>query len=203
MSMTKGLPKRENPTERLISLGSENLSNVELLTILLKSSELAEQVISIEESGVAYLTDCSFEELSEVKGVGQAKSCTLLAAVELGKRITQKPKNKGVCIMCSQDIADYFMASMRYLKNEHFKVMLLNTKNEVIAVNTVAIGNINSAIVDPREVFRPAIKRGAASVVLVHNHPSGSPEPSQADVDLTKRLAGSGLILGIKVMITS
>jgi len=205
--MIKELPASERPREKLKLLGPGNLSNLELLTILLGTGTrnqsamvLAERIITIDSSGIDYLAECTLEELSKINGVGNAKSCVLIAAVELGKRIATKPKGKRVNILCSQDLADIFMADMRYLKNECFKVLLLNTKNEVIAVHPVSMGVINSSIVDPREVFRPAIKRGAASIALAHNHPSGNPEPSSADVDVTIRLIEAGRLLGISVV---
>ena len=207
MTMIKDLPASERPREKLRLLGPGNLSNLELLTILLGTGTrnesamvLAERIITIDNSGIDYLAECTVEELSGINGVGAAKSCVLVAAIELGKRIATKPKGKRVNIMCSQDLADIFMADMRYLKNECFKVLLLTTKNEVIAVHPVSMGVINSSIVDPREVFRPAIKRGAASVALAHNHPSGNPEPSSADVDVTIRLIEAGKLLGIRVV---
>ena len=205
--MIKDLPMEERPREKMKLLGPENLSNTELLTVLLGSGTkdqsavaIAERIISIDEGGIDYLTDCTLEELSGIRGVGAAKSSILMAAVELGKRIATKPKGKRVNVMCSQDLADIFMADMRYLKNECFKVLLLNTKNEVIAVQSVSVGIINSSVVDPREVFRPAVKRGAASVALAHNHPSGNPEPSSADIEITLRLVEAGRLLGIIVV---
>ena len=205
--MIKDLPMEERPREKLKALGPENLSNTELLTVLLGSGTkdqsamtIAERIISIDECGIDYLAECTLEELSGIRGVGAAKSSVLIAAVELGKRIATKPKDKRVNVMCSQDLADIFMADMRYLKNECFKVLLLNTKNEVIAVQSISMGIINSSVVDPREVFRPAVKRGAASVALAHNHPSGNPEPSSADVEITIRLVEAGRLLGIRVV---
>jgi DNA repair protein RadC len=110
--MTRVLPKSERPEEKIKIVGPGRLTNIELLTILLRSSELAEQVINLEESGVEYLTECSFEELSSVKGVGSARTSMLLAAIELGKRITQKPTSKRINIQCCADLADIFMAEM-------------------------------------------------------------------------------------------
>jgi DNA repair protein RadC len=207
MTMIKNLPIEERPREKLKKLGPEKLSNTELLTVLLGSGTkdqsvitIAERIITYDEGGIDYLAECTLEELSGIKGLGSAKSSVLVAAVELGKRIATKPKGNRVNVMCSQDLADIFMADMRYLKNECFKVLLLNTKNEVIAVRSVSMGIINSSVVDPREVFRPAIRRGAAAVVLAHNHPSGNPEPSSADIEVTVRLAEAGKLLGIKVL---
>ena len=198
--MAVNLQLNAKPVEQLKLLGVDNLSNLELLSVILNSQELAFQVLSIEESGIYYLPECTLEELSKIKGMGPSKASVLIAGIELGKRISTKPKSRRINVKCSQDLADYFMADMRYLKNECFKVLLLNTKSDVIAVESVSKGIINSAVVDPREVFRSAIKHGAMSLVLAHNHPSGNPEPSSADLDVTIRLIDSGRLLGIRVV---
>ena len=186
--------------DRLRLNGTSFLSDADLLSVILGDSALAERVMKIEETGVEYLTECAIEELTKIPGIGTAKAASLLAAVELGKRITAKPKSKRVSIANCQDLADIFMADMRYMKNECFKVLLLNTKNEVIATHTVSIGTVNSSLVDAREVFKPAIKRGAASVAFAHNHPSGNPAPSETDIEVTTRLIDAGKLLGVNVI---
>jgi DNA repair protein RadC len=120
--------------------------------------------------------------------------------VELGRRIATEPRNRRVHIGSPQDVAELFMEELRPLKKECFKALLLNIKNEIIAIEGISVGNVNASMADPREVFRPAVKRGAASLVLVHNHPSGNPEPSDADIAITERLAEAGELLGIKVV---
>ncbi|MDR3296120.1 MAG: DNA repair protein RadC [Clostridiales Family XIII bacterium] len=207
MALIKELPAMERPREKMKLLGAEKLSNAELLAILLgtgtralSATALAGQILAMDAGGIACLADCAPEELANIQGIGVAKSCQIVAAVELGRRIATRPKAKRVHIGSPQDIADIFMEDMRYLKQESFKVLLLNIKNEIVAIEGVSLGNINTSIVDPREVFRPAVKRGAASMVLAHNHPSGNPEPSGADVEITKRLAEAGEILGIRVI---
>ncbi|GHU49847.1 UPF0758 protein [Clostridia bacterium] len=207
MTIIKEMPAMERPREKLQLLGAGNLSNAELLAVLLSTGTrelsavaLADMIISIDGSGISYLTECSLEELSGIKGVGIAKACRIAAAVELGKRIATGPGKKKITITSGRDLADIFMPDMRFLKNECFKALLLNIKNEVIAIHPITVGIINSSIVDPREVFRAAIKRGAASLVLAHNHPSGNPEPSGADVDVTIRLVEAGKLLGVTVI---
>jgi DNA repair protein RadC len=189
----------------MILTGAGGLSNSELLAIILgtgargaSATALAEKLLAL--GGLGYLAESSPEELAAVRGVGDAKACRVLAAIELGKRVATRPRGKRVNIVSCDDIAGFFMADMRAMKNECFKVLLLNVKNEVIAVQAVSMGIINSSLIDPREVFRPAVKRGAASVALAHNHPSGNPEPSGADVDVTLRLVEAGKLLGIKVL---
>lgn len=203
----KELPKDERPREKLIQYGVDSLSNSELLAILLRSGtkqmsaiEVSSRLLALDSEGICYLADSTVEELSQVRGVGVAKSCQILAAIELGKRIATRPKQKKINIASPQEVSNLFIEKMRYYKKEFFKVLLLNTKNEIIMIDEVSIGNLNSAIVHPREVFKNAIRKSASSIILVHNHPSGNPKPSSEDVEITKRLIESGRILGIEVL---
>jgi DNA repair protein RadC len=150
--------------------------------------------------GINNLPECTVEDLACISGIGVAKACRITAAVELGKRLATNPKEKRVRVNSPRQVAELFMEDMRRLKQECFRVLMLNVKNEIMAIEEVSVGNINSSIADPREVFRPAIRRGSASVILAHNHPSGNPDPSDSDINSTKRLAAAGELLGIKVM---
>ena len=206
-AMMKELPSEERPREKLIQYGSGALSNTELLSILIRTGTremsaimLANRVLSLEEEGISYLTTCLPEELSTIPGIGMAKSCQIIAAIELGKRIATKPKEKRINIKSPNEVASLFIEEMRYLKKEYFKVLLLNTKNEIIMIETISVGSLNSSVVHPREVFCTAIKKSACSMIAVHNHPSGNPTPSQTDIDITKRLVEAGELLGIKVL---
>lgn len=203
----KELPASERPREKLIRYGPGFLSNAELLAILIGTGTketsaltLANRILAMEEAGISYLTDCTPEELSKVDGIGTAKSCQISAAIELGKRISQNPRAKRFTIGTPGDVAAMFMEEMRYQKKEFFKVLYLNTKNEVTSSEDVSVGNLNSSIVHPREVFRNAVKKSAAAIIVIHNHPSGNPLPSQNDLDITKRLAEAGEIIGIQVL---
>lgn len=206
-AMMKELPSEERPREKLIQYGVGALSNAELLAILISTGTremsaimLANRVLSLEEKGISYLTECLPDELSAIPGMGMAKSCQIIAAIELGKRIATKPKEKRLNIKSPEEVASLFIEDMRYLKKEYFKVLLLNTKNEIIMIENISVGSLNSSVVHPREVFCTAIKKSACSMIAVHNHPSGNPTPSQADIDITKRLVESGELLGIKVL---
>jgi DNA repair protein RadC len=179
---------------------TEKTSNVELLTELVGDARIAHTILCREDNALDYLADCTEEELAQLPGIGIAKARRLTAAVEIGKRVASRPKSNRVHIYSPSDIADIFMPDMRGLKQECFRVLLLNVKNEIMAIEEVSVGNINSSVADPREVFRPAIRRGSASVILAHNHPSGNPEPSGADIEATKRLIDAGDILGVKVI---
>jgi DNA repair protein RadC len=207
MTLIKELPEHERPREKMMFLGADKLSNAELLAVLLgtgtrsqSATALADRILSLTPDGIGHLTECTFEDLARVSGVGAAKACRVTAAVELGRRLATHPKSKRVRIGSPQDVAELFIEGMRHLKQECFRVLLLNVKNEMIAIEEISVGGINSSHADPREVFRFAIKRGAASLVLAHNHPSGNPEPSRSDIEATKRLIVSGEVLGVKVI---
>ncbi len=203
----KELPIDERPREKLVQYGVDVLSNSELLAILLRSGtkemsaiEVSSKLLSLDSEGICYLADSTIEELSQVRGIGVAKACQILAAIELGKRIATKPKQRKINVSSPREVAYLFIEKMRYFKKEFFKVLLLNTKNEIIMIDEVSVGNLNSAIVHPREVFTNAVRKSASSVILVHNHPSGNPNPSSEDVETTKRLVEAGRILGIEVL---
>lgn len=203
----KGLPNEERPREKMIYQGKESLNNAELLAVLLRTGtreksalELASDILSMNENGILHLEDCSMEELASIKGVGSAKACQVMAAIELGKRVAAYPRRKKAEIGRPEDIADLVMEKMRYYKKEHFCVLLLNTRGQVIEENEVSVGDLNGAMVHPREVFLQAVRRSAAAVALIHNHPSGDPSPSPEDVGITARLMESAEILGIKIV---
>ncbi len=201
------LPKEERPREKMLFYGKEALSNAELLAILLRTGtkeksalELAQEILTLNENGIVYLQECSPEELSEIKGMGRAKACQILAATELGKRAATYPRKSRQEISNPDDIVQLFMEKMRYYKKEHFHVLLINAKGQILEETEVSIGDLNSTLIHPREVFSQAIKRSAAAVLFVHNHPSGDPRPSQQDLDTTKRLVEAAEILGIHVL---
>ena len=203
----KQMPSEEKPREKLLREGSDRLSTTEILAILINSGtkeisaiEIAAQLLSMDKRGVRFLAECSPEELGRIKGMGQAKICTVLAAVELGKRIAAAPVRDRNLIRSSSDIADLFMEKMRYYKKEHFVSLMINAKGEIIEETEVSIGDLCSSSTHPREVFVDAVKRSAGSVVFLHNHPSGDPSPSDTDVQTTKRLIEAGTILGIPVL---
>ena len=201
------MPVSERPREKLFEKGVSSLSNTELVAILLGSGtkeqsaiELAARLLAFDQSGILFIGGASPEELCSIEGIGPARASALIAAAELGRRIMTAPRSRRVSASSPDEVALLFMEEMRYLKKEHFKVLLLNVKNEIIASDEVSVGSISSSEAHPREVFSNAIKRGAANIILVHNHPSGSPVPSEADRQLTERLSEAGRILGIQVL---
>ncbi|WP_283163247.1 RadC family protein [Sporolactobacillus mangiferae] len=202
----KDIPQEDRPRERLARDGASALSNQELLAILLHSGTKNESVMQLAErllcrfEGLELLKDASIEELKQVKGIGAAKAIQLLAGFELGQRMARKARESRYSIRSPEDGADYVMEEMRALKQEHFLVLFLNTKNQVLHKKTIFVGSLNASIVHPREVFKEAVRQSAASIICFHNHPSGDPTPSREDVDVTRRLASCGKMLGVDVL---
>ncbi len=201
----KELPAEMRPRERMLDKGEEYLTEAELLAILLGSGtkelsaiELAQQLLKNNE-GLRLFRTMTIEELLNVDGIGLAKATRIRAAAELGRRLalTSNPQQQ---IKSPDDVKNYVMEDMRYYDREHFKCLYLNRKNQVLGLETVSVGGLASSLVHPREVFKPAIKRSAASIILIHNHPSGDPTPSAEDISITKRLVESGKLLGIDVL---
>nr|WP_272917326.1 MULTISPECIES: DNA repair protein RadC [Halobacillus] len=204
--MIKNVPKQDRPRERLMELGPSHLSNQELLAILLGSGTKQESVMELSNrllvhfEGITLLKDAAVEELTAIKGIGAAKAVQLLAAVEFGKRMHKMKPVERYMIRSPEDGADFIMEEMRDLKQEHFICLFLNTKNQVLHRQTIFIGSLNASIVHPREVFKEAVKRSAASIICAHNHPSGDPTPSQEDIQVTQRLKECGKMIGIELL---
>jgi DNA repair protein RadC len=202
----KQLPPELRPRERLLAEGPEALSGAELLGILLgigskeqTAVELAQQVIS-ESGGLFGLHGVGVHGLQEVHGIGEAKACITLAAVEFGKRLG-RVRNPGRPVISSpEDVDGLLRGRMANLDRENFVVVLLNTKNEVLGFPTVSVGTLSASLVHPREVFKPAIRASAAGIVLAHNHPSGRVGPSREDREVTRRLKEASEIIGIEVL---
>ncbi|MGI6737652.1 MAG: RadC family protein [Anaerovoracaceae bacterium] len=201
------LPSGERPREKMQRHGSAALSSGELLAILLRTGTrektalaLAEELLAMDPGGLRHLANCTIEELSRLHGIGPAKACQIKAAVELGRRIATMPREPHAVIRCTEDAVGLFMETMRYYPKEHFRALLLSAKGEIIAEETISIGDLSTSIVHPRESFAGAIRRSAAAVLFVHNHPSGDPQPSRDDIEVTKRLCEAGRILGIRVL---
>jgi len=202
----KDLPEEERPRERLTRYGASVLSNAELLAILLRTGTKEESAISlahrilVQEQGLRYLADINVEQLSSIKGIGKAKAAQIKAAIELGKRLAAFEPAADKPLKCPQDVAALLMEEMRYLKKEHMKLVLLNVKCNLISVEEISVGSLNASIVHPREVFNPAIRKSSASIIMVHNHPSGDPAPSSEDISITARIAEAGKLIGIELV---
>lgn len=201
----KSLPKAERPRERLKNLGAGALSISELIAIILRlgtrgvsAIELANRLLAKFENLKA-IAQASVEDLSNVEGIGEAKAVSVKAAFELGARLSVFTETDRIIVKKPEDAYKLLKDELRLLSQEIFKVLVLNTKNHVIKIETITKGTLNTNIIHPRELFRPAIKLNANSVILVHNHPSGDPEPSKEDIFITKKLVEAGHIVDIEI----
>ena len=202
MSMKiKDLPKVDRPREKLEKYGPERLSDSELLAILLRTGSEGVNVVELSSkilrkfSG-AGLTKASIKDLKNTFGLGSAKACEIVACFELGRRLLQNKKS--VLLLSPQDVWDE-LKDIRDHKKEHFVIFFLDSRNQEIKREIVSVGSLNTNLVHPREVFEPAVRHLAAQVIIAHNHPSGDPEPSKADLEVTKKLIKGGKILGIEM----
>jgi DNA repair protein RadC len=202
----KGWPLDERPRERLLDRGPEALSDAQLLAILLRSGSERTNAVQLgmgllERFGsLSSLSQTSAAELCSIHGIGPAKAAQLLAALEIGRRSQSRRLAPSDKIQSSQDVYNHFHPLLRGLKKELFKIILLDGKNKIIRHLTVSEGSLNFSVVHPREVFNPAVRDSAASVIFLHNHPSGEPHPSKEDIESTRRLVAVGGLLGIEVL---
>lgn len=202
----KDLPDSERPIERGIKLGFDSLSNSELIGIIIGTGSREKSAVGLSSDiikstdSINDLSNITLEELCSIKGIGRSKGAKIIAAVRLGQRIYKSDFKAMLKITSPEDVFSAFSSEMSLLKREEFRVILLNTKNSVISTELISIGSLNSSIVHPREVFNKAIKKNSASVILIHNHPSGNPSPSKEDLVITRRLMNAGDIIGIKVI---
>ena len=202
----RDLPPSERPRERLLKLGAEALSAQEILALILgrgikdESVMVTAQRLLSQFGNLKGIANASIEELARVRGIGVAKATQIKAAFELSKRLEGYESGKKVTIKTPEDIVEQVRARLKDKKKEHFLVILLNTRNQLIGIAPISIGSLDASIVHPREVFKEAISATAASVIFAHNHPSGDPQPSEDDIKLTKRLVQAGEIIGIEVL---
>ncbi|MCK4592026.1 DNA repair protein RadC [Candidatus Parcubacteria bacterium] len=204
MAKIKNLPKHEQPREKLIEKGVENLRDSELMAVLLRTGIEGKNVLKVSEEILSKfpkkkLLALDFEKLSKIKGIGVGKACLLLAAFELTKRALDVEDNNLPMINSAKDVLAQ-LQELRTAKREHFIVLYLNARNQLIHKETISVGIINANLVHPREVFYPAIECLAVSIILAHNHPSGGATPSKDDLELTNRLKKAGELMGIEVL---
>ena len=197
------LPKHERPREKLIERGPTGLRDKELLAIILRTGYTGKNVIEVSSEilkkfPMKKLLAMSYDDLLQIKGIDARKACSLLAAFELTKRALDVEDNNLPFINSAKDAVAQ-LQELRTAKKEHFIVLYLNARNQLIHKETISIGTLNASLVHPREVFKPAIECLAASIIVAHNHPSGGCEPSEADVMLTGRLSDAGKLLGIEL----
>ena len=200
------LPPCERPRERLREHGPRYLNNAELVAILLRSGVAGENAISVamrvlaEFDGLAGLARAGYAELCDQRGLNHAKTSEIMAALELGRRIASLAPEERAQISCPQDAASLLIAEMALLVQENLVVLLLNTRNQVVARRTIYIGTVNSSAVRPAEVLRPAIRENAPSIIVAHNHPSGDPTPSPEDISVTRDLIAAGKLMDIELL---
>lgn len=202
----KHLPDCDKPRERLVAKGAHNLSDSELLAILINtgrkgrsSVEVAQDLLNLTTK-LKELKLLSLNDLMEIKGIGMYKAIILKVAFELGERMNVPDQKEKVKINSPQDAADYFLSRMMHLTHEQFEVLFLNSKNIVIRHEVIFVGTLNTSVVHPREVFKAAIKWSSNAIIVVHNHPSGDVTPSKEDIYTTKRLQECGRVLGIELL---
>ncbi len=201
------LPLSERPRERLLKLGGEALSAQEILALILGRGIRGESVMVTSQrllskfGNLKGIANASMEELTQVNGIGPAKAAQIKAAVELSKRLeSAADESQRPAIKSPEDVANIVRSQLKGKKREHFLVLCLDTRNRLINCRPVSMGSLDTSVVHPREAFKEAVSSSAASVIFVHNHPSGDPEPSKEDIELTKRLAEAGKIVGIEVL---
>jgi DNA repair protein RadC len=196
----------DRPRERLIQIGERSLATPELLAIIIRTGVGGENVIRLAErtlahfNGLTGLARASISELKQVKGIGTAKAVEIKASLELGKRLAAATPAERPTVTSPADAANLLMAEMSLLEQEHLRLILLDTRNHVLAAPTVYIGSLNTSVVRVGELFRAALRENAAALIVVHNHPSGDPSPSPEDVRVTSQIVEAGKLLDIDVL---
>lgn len=209
MDKIKNLPKEERPYEKCLKYGTEAMTDVELLAIILRTGikgcnakELATKLLQNEEGDINVLSlmHLSLEQLTKISGIGKVKAIQILCILELAKRISRTSFNNLTKYNNSEMIAEFYMEKLRHLQQEHMYVMFLDTKCKLIKDKLISSGTINQSLVSPREIFIEALNCNCVNIVLVHNHPSGDPTPSQEDIRSTSRVEKAGKIIGIRLL---
>nr|WP_300002055.1 DNA repair protein RadC [Tissierella sp.] len=203
----KEMPVSERPREKLVNYGAERLSNAELIALIIRTGhrddtavDVANRILSIDEKGLSHLTNISIRELTKIKGIGICKASQIIASIEIGKRINRWSAQEKIKVTSPDILVNLVSDEMRFLNKEHFNIAILDTKNQILSIENISVGTLNASIVHPRDVFHAAINKSANSIILLHNHPSGDPAPSDEDINITSRLVDAGDLIGIKVL---
>lgn len=204
--MMRDMAEQNRPRERLLQVGERAVSTAELLAIVLRSGVPGENVLRLAERLLITFKDlpglarASIAELTAVKGVGPAKAVEIKAALEIGRRLLTTAPEEKPRITSPADAANLLMSEMSFLDKEHLRLVLMDTRNRVLATPTIYIGSLNTSVIRIGELFRAAIKENAAAFIVAHNHPSGDPSPSPEDVAVTRQIVQAGTLLNIDVL---
>lgn len=204
----KDIPNAERPYENCLKQGAEALSDAELLAVLLRTGTKGENVLALAKrllyedggAGLLGIHQFSFQSLMKLKGIGKVKAVQILCLSELAKRLSKASVEPRLRFSSSQSVAEYYMEDLRHRNQEVMKLLLLNSKAELIDETNISKGTVNASLVTPRELFVEALKKEAVSMILLHNHPSGDPTPSRDDILTTKRISECGLLIGIELL---
>ena len=205
----KDMAEEERPYEKCLRYGAGRLSNVELLAVLLRtgtkgmnSLELARSILEAPsgEETLLNIHQITLQKLKRLRGIGKVKAVQILCLSELAKRLAKASAKEGLVFHLPVTIAEYYMEEMRHQKQEHMKLLMLDTKSKLLGESNISKGTVNASLVSPRELFIEALECGAVSIILLHNHPSGDPTPSQADILFTKRVKEAGELIGILLL---
>lgn len=205
----KDMHKEERPYEKCLLHGAQHLSDAELLAVLLRtgtkglsSLALAEKVLQDPEGerSILAIHHLTLQKLKKIKGIGEVKAIQILCLSELAKRLAKASAKQGLIFQMPSTIAEYYMEELRHQKQETMKLLMLNTKTKLIGETDISKGTVNYSAISPRELFIEALECGAVYIILLHNHPSGDPTPSQSDIDLTRRIKEAGNIIGIELL---
>ena len=210
----KSIPVLDRPTEKLVRLGSQALSDAELLAIIIRSGTVKESALAVcqrllaegkghagGQGGLRDLLDKTLEELKVISGIGPVRAAQIKAALELGSRLQgQRSLGSRTTIRVPEDAISVLESEMRFLPREEFRAILLDIRNRIIRISSISAGSLNAAIVHPRDLFREAVKSNAAAMILAHNHPSGDSTPSQEDIEATTRFMEIGKLMGVRIV---
>lgn len=209
MEKIKELNTEERPYEKCERFGAKHLTNIELLAVLLRtgtkgenSLQLARRILYPDSSkgGILNIHQWSYEQLIHMKGIGRVKAIQILCLSELAKRLAKASAEEELNFNSPESIANYYMEDLRHEKQEHMKLLLLNTKSKLIGETIISKGTVNAAIISPRELFIEALQKDAVSIILLHNHPSGDPTPSKEDIFITQRIRDAGELIGVNLL---
>lgn len=204
----KKIPDMERPYEKCLKSGALGLSDAELLAVVLRTGSRGENVIELAkrllyhsgEDGLLGLHRFSVEQLMKIRGIGKVKALQLICILELARRLSKASASESFSFSSPSSVAEYYMEDMRHETQEVMKLVMINSRGKLIGENEVSKGTVNASIITPREIFIEALQRQAVAVVAIHNHPSGDPAPSEADIVLTQRIEQAGEIIGIKLL---